>query len=252
MARVLYGTVDAAPVREHLLWLTQRGVALAGVAEAARVNPKTLEVIARGQVRRTNQDIARRVCNTTLGDVIAVATTVPRVGARRRIQALAAIGWSLRLQRDQFARRRRPGQGRILPANVLYRSESPHIRRATHEVIAETYQALCMTPGPSSAARRRAARLGWPPPLAWDDIDDPDETPQGYERDQRPRQADEVDHVVVWRRMEGIRSDRPTRAEAELIVGELARRGRSVTAIEHTTGLNPRRYRHVLEEARSA
>src|SRR3546814_4274182 len=29
----------------------------------------------------------------------------------------------------------------------------------------------------SATTKRRAARAGWPPPLAWDNIDDPNETP---------------------------------------------------------------------------
>ena len=36
--------------------------------------------------------------------------------------------------------------------------------------------------GPRADRARHTARInGWPPPLAWDDIDDPDETPTGHE-----------------------------------------------------------------------
>lgn len=35
------------------------------------------------------------------------------------------------------------------------------------------YRELCMKRGPSDNAREYAARKGWLPPLAWDEIDDP-------------------------------------------------------------------------------
>ena len=44
---------------------------------------------------------------------------------------------------------------------------------ATHDRIAAAYDELAMRPGPSARNRR----LGYPPPLAWDDIDDPAATP---------------------------------------------------------------------------
>ena len=48
----------------------------------------------------------------------------------------------------------------------------------------------------ADTARRRARHLGWPPPLAWDDIDDPDETPTGHHRDLRKRSAFHLDDIA--------------------------------------------------------
>jgi hypothetical protein len=37
--------------------------------------------------------------------------------------------------------------------------------------------------------RNHAERMGWPPPLAWDDIDDPDECPSGLPTPTRKESA---------------------------------------------------------------
>lgn len=43
--------------------------------------------------------------------------------------------------------------------------------------VADLFERLHMTVGPSSRARNYALRRGWHPALAWDDIDNPDEAP---------------------------------------------------------------------------
>ena len=48
----------------------------------------------------------------------------------------------------------------------------------TRAAVAELFDRWCMTLGPSRLSRDRARAAGWLPPLAWDDIDDPDEQPQ--------------------------------------------------------------------------
>lgn len=94
--------------------------------------------------------------------------TVPAIGTRRRLQALAALGWSQR----EIARRLDVTQAQVHlwatdtgPTFVLATTAAP---------IAALYEQLCMTPGPAARTRAYAAAAGWAPPLAWDDdIDDP-------------------------------------------------------------------------------
>lgn len=96
--------------------------------------------------------------------------TVDKLGAVRRLQALMAIGWPRRelaaqagYQGDAFA--------------LILNGRRTRLTLSTNDRIAELFDRLSMTPGPSSPGRVRAAKKGWPPPLAWLNIDDPDEQP---------------------------------------------------------------------------
>lgn len=86
------------------------------------------------------------------------------VGAERRLRALVAIGWSQR----HLAEATGVDQSRI---SRLLENPRRWVNHQTHLIVCEVYDRLSMTVGPSEAARRRAAELGWPPPLAWDDED---------------------------------------------------------------------------------
>jgi hypothetical protein len=113
--------------------------------------------------------------------------TVPSLGARRRIQALQVMGWS----RQRIAE----AAGWTTSGALRYVDRSDTITRRTHERIAEAYERIAMTPPPDEMAARRARtwakKYGYHPPLAWDDIDDPDETPAGA---YRPRSNTMYDH----------------------------------------------------------
>lgn len=100
------------------------------------------------------------------------ARTVPAHGTRRRVQALARIGWSIKWQAEQLG---------ISQQNL---SSSLHLDRKVvfrdrHEAVTALYDRLCMTLGPSQNAAHRAARSGWPPPAAWTNPDNPRETGTG-------------------------------------------------------------------------
>lgn len=95
----------------------------------------------------------------------------PRVdatGTARRLQALVALGYSVN------------HIGELLDRTPVWVSQLLNHHRVkvngdTAHNIAELYDRLSMTPGPSQQARNRAIRKGWMPPLAWDEgsIDDP-------------------------------------------------------------------------------
>lgn len=93
---------------------------------------------------------------------------VPAIGGIRRLQALAAIGWSS----TELA-----GPLGTSSTNVLQfrRGRTLTMTRQVHERIAAVYEQLSGTPGSSNRVRDHARRSGWAPPLLWEDdtIDDP-------------------------------------------------------------------------------
>jgi hypothetical protein len=105
--------------------------------------------------------------------VLGIVRSVPASGTQRRIRALMAIGWTS----ADIATRAGWGTPQAVTELLAVRRT---VFVATAATIAAIYDDLCMTPGPSEKNRRDAQRKGWPPPLAWDDIDDPDEAPHGW------------------------------------------------------------------------
>lgn len=98
--------------------------------------------------------------------------TTDSSGTRRRVQALHCMGWSLQMIADRA--------GYNSPQALNQVTQRDRVTTATAARIASVYDDLCMTPGPSRASRQRAQRMGYLPPLAWDDIDNPDEQPTGW------------------------------------------------------------------------
>lgn len=155
----------------------------------------------------------------------------PRAGTRRRLQALAADGWSLtyiaqhaHLSRDEISKLRTSSSDRIL------------ITTATHiRAVYERLWPLSPPPGYSSdRAQRTAEAAGWAASWRWEgiDIDDPAAEPL-------PDGADELDEVLVERLMLGhLRlpkfSHSPERIEA---IRRLAAAGLADPAIGQRVGM---------------
>lgn len=99
---------------------------------------------------------------------------VDSLGTVRRIRALQALGW--RFVDIDRAAGRKPSKNNATMAHNLISQAKVHIDNA--RAIDAVYQRLSMTLGPSQILRSRAAKWGWSPPLAWDDIDDPYEIPE--------------------------------------------------------------------------
>lgn len=136
--------------------------------------------------RRANEDPCRRCKDAAakyqnLRELDALRGA-PRagddLGTRRRIQALVALGWCY----PELAAR-----SGVSGAQVhKWAKGGAYIRATSRDKIVGLYEALSMTHPPSDTpaqrrnakyARTIAAKRGWPPPLAWDDIDDPNERP---------------------------------------------------------------------------
>jgi transcriptional regulator with XRE-family HTH domain len=95
------------------------------------------------------------------------------IGTIRRLQALVAAGYT------QADLAKRLG---MKPCNVsrLMSSGDRTVHVNTADAVSALFDELQLIPGPSNAARRRGARMGWALPLAWDEdeIDDPAAEPE--------------------------------------------------------------------------
>lgn len=116
--------------------------------------------------------------------------TVPSIGFRRRVQALQALGWPLSVIAAEM--------GGCDKRNVKQSCDSERVYRSKLQRLVEVYDRLSMRLGPSVRSRNLAQRNGWLPPLAWTNIDDPNERPtRGRDHD------DDVDPILVERILAG-------------------------------------------------
>lgn len=182
---------DAQPARDHIAALRAAGMGTRRIAEKAGVNRSAVDVIVRGKHGYPATRILRRNAEAILAVTVDLApcALVDPTGTVRRIQALAAIGWSF------TATGARIGWS-AQNVSALVRGDRGCIA-ATAQLVRADFDRWCMTPGPSNRARLLAARRGWPPPLAWDDdtIDDPAASPDLGGRDDEPDDV-EVERIA--------------------------------------------------------
>lgn len=147
-----------------------------GRRELSRITGLRDSYLSRLHGRGPQAQVYRR----TKATILDAGTAVTPLGVQRRLQALLALGYS----------------GAVLSKEVgvsvdamrgLLRSPEPrkyHPHRVTAAVL-DLYERLQLAPMPTgasaTAARNKAARMGFAPPMAWDDIDDPHENPTNWE-----------------------------------------------------------------------
>ena len=200
--RGLTRIIDASAVAEHVRnLLAVEGCSVRGVAEAAAVSPSVVSRLATGQQQRLKRDIAAKLLRVRPEQVATRANRlgfVPKLGAVRRIQALLAIGHR---HQDITAAMLRGNPCGTRSQMVLHQA-GDWIPRATRDAVLAAYAELSMLPGQSDKTRRLAAKMGYAPPLAWDDTDI--DRPSG-----RPSPGDEaggsaqLDEIAVQRIMAG-------------------------------------------------
>lgn len=180
---ILYGRweymVDAEPVRQHLHRLRAAGLGWKRTASLAGVSVSTVSKLLYGS-RTRGMSPTQRVRPSTATAILAVHADLDTVadkacidaaGTRRRIQALACLGWSL----GEQARR----LGWTTQNYSALQTRTQVIAR-TARLVRDLYDELAMTPAAdtpgATRARNAAANKGHLPPLAWDDdlIDLPD------------------------------------------------------------------------------
>lgn len=185
------GTLARTPVdraRAHVAHLLDLGLTKEAIARVAGVSP--------GHVARVLTDPDKKLIDRRVEAALLRVTHRPHpaqavclaIGAQRRAQALAAMGWSISWQAEQLGKR-----------VTNYSTELRHVRLSypTWVAVKDLYDRHSMTRGPFPVAAKRAHSAGWAPPLAWDDdtIDDPTATPDLG--DAGPRRAGRpIEHVV--------------------------------------------------------
>lgn len=176
----------AAQSRQHLAALQRSGMGLKRIAEQAGIAHTTVARIAKvSPTSRVHRDTEKAIL--AVQPNLSPGAMVDATGSRRRLRALATIGYPSR------------HLGRLLgmsaPVHLVRvtSGKQPRVQLRTAQAIARLYDELCMTPySPEDLHNRLAATrtrnmahaAGWAPPLAWDEgsIDDPRARPRSWRR----------------------------------------------------------------------
>ncbi|MFT4284318.1 MAG: helix-turn-helix domain-containing protein [Protaetiibacter sp.] len=235
------GYVDAQPVREHLEMLSRYGIGHERVAELSGVSVHTIRNFrwtrSSGLMMRA---IAERILKVEPSiENMAGHRSVDATGARRRLQALTAIGWT----------QHRLGDALEVPARRVWQLlRAERIQADTYRAIARVYETYWDVPAPTAtarqrvaadAARRLAVRNGWVPPLAWDDIDTDPQVPVVELDAGELDEGELVDEIAIELACAGERVALTAR-ERELAHAQLEERGYSAKEIARTLGIADR------------
>ena len=244
--RTVTGThtyVDAQPARDHVRMLIEQGLTIGQIEQRSGVHRTAIRVLIGDWPGRP---ASKRITRHTQAALLAVRPNpvgteqhglVDPTGARRRLQALMALGWNGRYLAERLSM-----SSRTFWTLVREQSTSP-VLVSTRTNVIDLYDELCLTVPAPSRARTRALTIAresrWQPPLAWDDdvIDMPAAaTPE------IPLNSVHVDDIAIERRMAGDKSIRLNKDETV----ELARRwrssGRPLNEMQRVTGINAHRY----------
>lgn len=192
-------TVAAWPVIEHLRNLRKRGATVRHIAQRAGVSDSLIDEL----LNRPRATIRTDNANALLGTNVPASPTgnVPAIGTIRRIRALGRLGWGMR---DISAAA--GGRAKLETLRRINSLEPAVVKPSTAAGVADAYATLCMVLPPQgrtpSQVRARSVAKGWVPPLAWDDIDDPDEQPNRG-RDLYSAPQGSYDEAVVVRILNG-------------------------------------------------
>lgn len=229
--------VDAAPIRARINTLTALGYSLEAIAAMHGAGTAAgLRLIAHGTHQRAErkfEGISNLPVTYRVHPNISDESWVPVGGAQRRLRALMRIGWRHEDVREIVGR----------STHVLVGNSAPSkIKAIDWRLIDAAYELLSATPGLSHKSRTRAERLGYAAPLAWNDIDNPRETPRGT------TDADRPDRVVVDRLLAGQRID-STKAEKEEAMRRWLESGGSQRELCRIHGWQEGRYTRAKEAA---
>lgn len=158
--------VDAADTRAHVQGLQASGMGYRAIAAASGVS---VTVIARLLQYDTSRP-AQRVRRATVAKLLAVSPQIAggrliSAGASgRKVRALVAAGYSRAQLGEAIG---------VTSSNFVYADlgDAQLVTAKTAAKIDVLYRRLSAVPGTSVRARNEGRRRGWPPPLAWDDID---------------------------------------------------------------------------------
>lgn len=162
-------------LKERLEELESAGFGTRNLQEASGVNRTTLYNILTQTHKTSDWGVRANIEAMTPEQIFSSAhpeSLVPSYASARRLKALCCIGWSLRTVTTMMQERGHNG----LAKSVL---NINRVSKQTHDIVADIYEELCMTPGTYSRGIKIARQKGWVPPLAWDRIEDYKEEPRG-------------------------------------------------------------------------
>jgi len=166
--------VDPAEARGHAERLRAGGLGTRQIADLAGLNRKALQDVLNGRTRRIRPATHAAILAVPADAELADKTVIPAEGTWRRVQALAAAGWSLTAQAREVGWQ---------VGNYCALLKRPHLTAHTARLVRDLYGRWSMLPPPTGPradlARRRARERSWFPPMAWDDdaLDRPDARP---------------------------------------------------------------------------
>ena len=154
--------VPSGPTIEHLNWLHAQGMSLSAIAAAMGYTSATVvcNLRRRTSVRLSTQE---RMLAVKL-ERSNSRSFIDSLGTARRLQALAWCGWT----NAEIAKRAGLWQNTL---SDLRAHRYPSVYASTAVTIANIYEELSLLDGGDELSRRKAIRMGWAPPMAWDDID---------------------------------------------------------------------------------
>lgn len=192
--------VDSSRARQHVANLRAQGMPLTQIAHAAgwKRYQNLQEALKQDWIlTRTEARILAVQPHEDMRPLVYVDAT----GSRRRLQALARLGWSQRKLAHHIDSDHKTTQR-------IQNGQLPQIRRHTAERITALYDQLWDKPGPSPRTIQHAIRQGWALPLEWDDdaLDNPDATPHIVPNVNRNRRTPEhllEDYIDTWDHHQG-------------------------------------------------
>jgi lambda repressor-like predicted transcriptional regulator len=244
---IVFKTVDSTPMRHRITAHLQRGHCLKTIADSAGVNPDALRKAYR-QGTPVLITTARRVMAVPLPPQPPSIT-----GIRRRLEALARIGYSLR---------------RFTKVSGICRSTLSRGLRADHFTVefrlrlVAAYEKLSATPvdDPMEIARAKKNRYFAPADWEYVDIDDPNAWPdyldqQGNEDNPGTWAYTELPHdqcveLLVQGEFYDNVEGRPLRAAKLAAVVELAEQGWTGRRIAAWLRMTPRTVRNMRAESK--
>lgn len=163
--------VDAGPVRERLAELLASGLTPKEISKLGTVDLRRIHsLVGDTTVTKVHQLTADKIMS-----VPVPANSGPGLGARRRLQALVAIGYPF----FELAHRMRVPDRELID---LAMRPPAAVDVDLDARIRALYDVLHLIPGPNDEARKLAWKLGWASSFAWDDnaaLDDPNARPVG-------------------------------------------------------------------------
>lgn len=248
--------VDAEPIRKHVQELQEQGWGVRTIADACGAHRTQIRQLLHG---RTPSEMAEgrypkpkhltKISRATAERILAIkydpwtapdGSLMPAQGIHRRIQALAAIGYSLSWQANQLG---------YAVGNYISILDRNIIQVKTARKIRALYEAFEMIPRQGivnterysiSRIKNVAKKNSWLPPAAWDNIDT-DETPT------MTVEKDIVDSVKLDLLLQGF-DVKLSVLERRTFITELANRNFQHMQIAEVIGINVKTVSRIVKE----